>query len=213
MIATKELTASFVAYDLMSHTVVTGREMLLRAAAYVVSKIHISAVPSMGLRAIAWASSRRPTLGKRMGPRSSTGRRGKTVVEKVKLTVKDGGLAGRDYEFAQTGRYTIGRANDCDLAIPNDLEFKDVSRHHCILDLDGRVVRVRDIGSRNGTHLNGMQIGRPANWQLDRALAQSSPWSYDVHDGDELAVGHLRFQVSVLEPNRATRESTPIQMC
>ena len=58
-----------------------------------------------------------------------------------------------------------------------------------------------------------MQIGRPASWQLDGALAQSSPWSYDVHDGDELEVGHLRFQVSVLVPNRATRESTPIQMC
>jgi len=135
------------------------------------------------------------------------------VLERVKLTVKNGELAGQNYEFAQAGTYTIGRSHDCDLAIPNDLEFKDVSRRHCILDVDGQTVHVRDAGSRNGTHLNGMQIGRPRCWQLNGSLARSSPWAYDVHDGDELEVGHVRFQVSVLLPDRAAGQSSPTTGC
>jgi len=203
MIATEERNASFLPYDLMNHTVVVARETLLRAAAYVLSKLHTSLASSKELGAIASASTRRPSSCNRTGPLSNCGKREMTAVEKVKLTVKDGGLAGRDFEFARTGKYTIGRGNDCDLEIPNDLEFKGVSRHHCLLDLDGLAVRVCDIGSQNGTHLNGMQIGRPASWHLDECLARSSPWAYDVHDGDELEVGPVRFQVSVLLPNPA----------
>ena len=48
----------------------------------------------------------------------------------------------------------IGRSSDCNLRIAS----KEVSRKHCSILLSDRVVRVRDLGSANGTFLNGSQI-------------------------------------------------------
>ena len=46
----------------------------------------------------------------------------------------------------------IGRGEDCDLRLQN----RFVSRHHCELIVDDRdqVLRVRDLGSQNGTFVN-----------------------------------------------------------
>ncbi len=48
----------------------------------------------------------------------------------------------------------IGREQDCQ--IRPDSEF--VSRHHCVLLLDQFTLRVRDLGSKNGTFVNGCRI-------------------------------------------------------
>jgi pSer/pThr/pTyr-binding forkhead associated (FHA) protein len=52
----------------------------------------------------------------------------------------------------------IGRAEDCDLRIESDF----VSRYHCILLLDEYSLRLRDLGSKNGTFVNGCRIGTNA---------------------------------------------------
>lgn len=48
----------------------------------------------------------------------------------------------------------IGRRRDCDLQIP----LMDISKRHCQLNHDEGVLKVRDLGSRNGTFLNGKRI-------------------------------------------------------
>jgi pSer/pThr/pTyr-binding forkhead associated (FHA) protein len=48
----------------------------------------------------------------------------------------------------------IGRRHDCDLCIP----LKTVSRRHCQVDLNNEAVKIRDLGSRGGTYLNGKRI-------------------------------------------------------
>ncbi len=48
----------------------------------------------------------------------------------------------------------IGRREDCDLRIP----LGDVSRKHCRLIKEGEELRIEDLGSSNGTFLNGMRI-------------------------------------------------------
>lgn len=45
----------------------------------------------------------------------------------------------------------IGRDMDCDISIPN----RQVSRKHARLTMSGPSVLIEDMGSRNGTHLNG----------------------------------------------------------
>jgi hypothetical protein len=45
----------------------------------------------------------------------------------------------------------IGRDMDCDISIPN----RQVSRKHARLTMSGPSVHIEDMGSRNGTHLNG----------------------------------------------------------
>lgn len=48
----------------------------------------------------------------------------------------------------------IGRREDCDLRIP----LGDVSRKHCRLVRDGDMLRLEDLGSSNGTYLNGQRV-------------------------------------------------------
>jgi pSer/pThr/pTyr-binding forkhead associated (FHA) protein len=48
----------------------------------------------------------------------------------------------------------IGRHDDCDLRIP----LKDVSRKHCQINRNNDSLKIRDLGSRNGTFINGKRI-------------------------------------------------------
>ena len=49
----------------------------------------------------------------------------------------------------------IGRSNGCDLLLLDDPE---VSREHCEVAWHGEAISVRDLKSRNGTFINGIQI-------------------------------------------------------
>ena len=51
-------------------------------------------------------------------------------------------------------KFLIGREKDCHLRPNNDL----ISRHHCVLTVDEFTVRVRDLGSTNGTLVNSERI-------------------------------------------------------
>lgn len=48
----------------------------------------------------------------------------------------------------------IGRREDCDLRVP----LGDVSRKHCRLVRDGEMLKIEDLGSSNGTYLNGQRV-------------------------------------------------------
>jgi len=52
------------------------------------------------------------------------------------------------------GKLLIGREQDCQLRLESGL----VSRQHCVLMLDEYTLRVRDLGSKNGTYVNGRRI-------------------------------------------------------
>ena len=58
---------------------------------------------------------------------------------------------GDEYVDVQGVTFTIGRAADCDL----QLMHPTVSRHHCELSSFGLLTTIRDLGSSNGTYLNG----------------------------------------------------------
>ena len=60
-----------------------------------------------------------------------------------------------DKVFPLPGDVTIiGRRRNCNLRIPLD----SVSRRHCQLTIEGDQLKIQDLGSRNGTFLNGKQI-------------------------------------------------------
>jgi pSer/pThr/pTyr-binding forkhead associated (FHA) protein len=54
------------------------------------------------------------------------------------------------------GKLIIGREEDCHLRPPSEF----ISRHHCVLLLDEYTLRIRDLGSKNGTYVNGRRIGK-----------------------------------------------------
>ena len=92
----------------------------------------------------------------------------------VQLLVVQGRPAGKRLHFPN-GEYYIGRGAECQ--IRPDSEW--VSRQHCLLRVADDGAYLRDLGSRNGTLINGALI------QGERRLA----------DGDRLQVGPLAFEV------------------
>jgi pSer/pThr/pTyr-binding forkhead associated (FHA) protein len=115
----------------------------------------------------------------------------------VMLTVKGGRFDGREYVFQRPTQWLVGRGLDCDLRLPDAREFMVISRHHCVLDVAPVGVQVWDCGSRNGTWVNGMQIGRPSAWTLPQEVFHRPCARYELHDGDELKIGNLVFKVHV----------------
>ena len=75
--------------------------------------------------------------------------------------------AGRELWF------TIGRAGECDLVLTDTT----VSRLHARLDRDGAGWRLQDLGSTNGTRLNGWLVSSPV----------------PVQAGDQVSFGAVSF--------------------
>jgi hypothetical protein len=59
--------------------------------------------------------------------------------------------------LALTGKFSIGRERDNDLY----LDDKKLSRHHAVIEAAGKGWQVRDLGSTNGTGVNGQRISAP----------------------------------------------------
>jgi len=70
----------------------------------------------------------------------------------------------------------IGRRRNCDLRIPLD----SVSRRHCQLSVENGSLKVRDLGSRNGTFLNGKRIKEEV-----------------AHAGDFIKIGPVLFALQI----------------
>ncbi|MCU0705819.1 MAG: FHA domain-containing protein [Fimbriiglobus sp.] len=52
----------------------------------------------------------------------------------------------------------VGRGEDCDLRV----DHKSVSKRHCVLVCTDGLVLLRDLGSTNGTRVNGTRVRRAA---------------------------------------------------
>ena len=116
---------------------------------------------------------------------------------KVKLTVMEGNHAIKELIYNYRTMGMVGRASNCYLQLPNDDEHRVVSRHHCLLDIDPPDIRVQDLGSRNGTYLNGRRIGRRPVTQAAEDVDPDAGPSYLVTEGDEIRVGHTILRVGV----------------
>jgi pSer/pThr/pTyr-binding forkhead associated (FHA) protein len=86
--------------------------------------------------------------------------------------------AGRTREITiGKEEFLLGRGLDCDLRVNDD----DISRHHCLIRLRGSEATLTDLGSSNGTFLNGKRV-----------LSQVA-----LSSGDEIRVGKYRFLVDL----------------
>jgi predicted component of type VI protein secretion system len=68
----------------------------------------------------------------------------------------------------------VGRKDDCDLR----LEHKSVSKIHCVLVKTDGLLLLRDLGSTNGTRVNGTRVRRAA-----------------LLPNDQLSIAHFKFRV------------------
>jgi len=82
----------------------------------------------------------------------------------------------REYDVAHS-HYTIGRSTECEMQIP----LPTLSRRHCeFLEDDDGAIKVRDLGSANGTFVNEQRV-------QERALKP----------GDRLSLGPVIFTVVI----------------
>ena len=73
----------------------------------------------------------------------------------VNLKVTSGPYKGRIFSFTQHDSFLIGRSPDAHLCLPEDRFF---SRNHCLLEMNPPHSYLRDLGSTNGTFLNGQRV-------------------------------------------------------
>jgi DNA-binding NtrC family response regulator len=74
-------------------------------------------------------------------------------VRRFRLVGVEGGAAGRSFTSAGEGA-SIGSHERNDVVVDDP----SVSRFHCEVTVDGQGVKVRDLGSRNGTLVDGMRV-------------------------------------------------------
>jgi eukaryotic-like serine/threonine-protein kinase len=74
---------------------------------------------------------------------------------RVTLRVIAGPHRGRTFTFDQHETFLIGRAETAHFCLPEDRYF---SRNHCILEIAPPQIFLRDLGSTNGTYVNGQRV-------------------------------------------------------
>ena len=83
------------------------------------------------------------------------------------------------------GRSQVGRAPESSVL----LDTRDVSRLHAVIAVEGNGVRVEDLGSSNGTQVNGQR------------LKPSTPVS--VATGDRVMFGELEFVIELMRVGKS----------
>ena len=112
---------------------------------------------------------------------------------KLTLEVTAGPIKGQTFTFEDHDTLFFGRGNDCHARLSDD--DTTASRHHFLLEANPPDARIQDIGSRNGTYINGTKFGgRPAHMTPEEARNLDYP-TVDLKDGDEIKVGETVFTV------------------
>jgi eukaryotic-like serine/threonine-protein kinase len=111
---------------------------------------------------------------------------------KIVLTITQGQLSGTQYVYEDREVCTIGRHKDCNVRLPSDAAHAQVSRYHCLLDINPPFIRVRDLGSGNGTYVNGQRVG-----SQQQAPQGAEGLERDLVDGDLLQIGYTAFEIKI----------------
>ncbi|MFM5979476.1 MAG: protein kinase domain-containing protein, partial [Sphaerospermopsis kisseleviana] len=129
---------------------------------------------------------------------------------KITLTITQGTLSGKQYSFDSRSTCIIGRNHDCNLQLANEIDMT-ISRYHCLLDINPPDIRVRDLGSLNGTFVNGKKIGQRKRHQTAQEGLKLNFPQYDLQDGDEIKVGDILFKIAIeLEKLQPIKTANPV---
>lgn len=99
----------------------------------------------------------------------------------IHLRIVHGRPEGKRLELAE-GEHIVGHGPECHIQPKSAW----VSRQHCLIRVRGEEVAIQDLGSSNGTLINGRRI------ELEQPL----------HNGDRLEIGPLVFELEMEEPQQ-----------
>jgi serine/threonine-protein kinase len=94
---------------------------------------------------------------------------------KIQLKVIEGPEKGKNFSFGEYDIFSVGRAKGVQFQLPHD---PYISRHHLIIEINPPRCYLRDLGSTNGTNVNGMKVKEIA-----------------LKDGDHIEIGKTMLAV------------------
>lgn len=114
----------------------------------------------------------------------------------VCIEVIEGSCKGQRINFAEQDTFMIGRAPDCRCVVKGDNTF---SRHHLFLEINQANVTLKDLGSLNGTLVNGRLIYAGRGKDIDPEKAEPSQ-PVGLHDGDQIQAGNNLMILRISAP-------------
>lgn len=113
---------------------------------------------------------------------------------KVTLQVQHPDGTSRAFEFTEHDTFLLGRMKDCHLCLPDDAQ---VSRHHFLLEACPPQASLRDLGSMNGTHVNGKKCGGREKGETPEQGATRQYPSIHLKHSDRITVGQSSIEVRI----------------
>src|SRR5438270_8084565 len=108
---------------------------------------------------------------------------------RITLTVIAGPHKGREFSFARHDTFLVGRSRHAHFQLP--IKDKYFSRVHFMVEVNPPQCRLIDMGSHNGTYINGAKL-----------------LYADLHDGDQIRAGHTILKLSVHPDGSASEMRT-----
>src|SRR5258707_12813601 len=127
------------------------------------------------------------------------------MVTAVRLTVLTGPHKNRRFCFCGPTRCQVGRALDCFVEFSGTQRDQLISRYHWQLDIDPPLIQVGDLGSTNGTYINGKKVA--PNPREKAFLRNSETAGLVVNDGELLTIGGTTLRVDVVDCPHAGKDS------
>src|SRR5262249_6084452 len=124
----------------------------------------------------------------------------------VRLTVLTGPHKGRKFCFRGATQCMLGRAEDCFVQFYGTARDQLISRHHCELDIDESSIRIRDLGSCNGTYVNTQRLDPAAETVVDCAACPGAV----LGDADVISLGGITLQVHIVDCPPAGNEADKV---
>ncbi len=128
---------------------------------------------------------------------------------KVTLIVTAGPIQGTRFDFTHHDTFLFGRAPDCHARLA--ASDTSASRHHFLLEANPPAVRLRDLGSLNGTHVNGTRHGGRARHETPEEGGRRAHAEVDLRHGDHIRVGATIITVGIEAPAACCDCGRPIE--
>jgi eukaryotic-like serine/threonine-protein kinase len=106
---------------------------------------------------------------------------------RITLRVTEGPNKGRTFTFTNRDRFLVGRSKLAHFRLPNTDRY--FSRIHFLVEVNPPYCRLMDMGSRNGTYVNGKEVS-----------------AADLNHGDRIKAGRTVIRVVVHTPKKSKPE-------
>jgi len=133
--------------------------------------------------------------------------RAPSATAKVLLDFIAGPMQGQSFMIDRHDTFLFGRGGDCHARIIDDPR---VSRHHFLLEAIPPGARIRDLGSRNGTTVNGVEYGGRSGVEPQRKEDSRRYPEVELHDGDQIVVGSTAIRFRVELPSTVALPPPPV---